>query len=670
MNKPQDRRSLSRWTHVAQDPSRWPALSDDERRELGTSLRDRFFELSARRRGLEDDELFGALIAAIDAEPLARVEGLSISFHPSARFKALRFIDVEHLEESSRALFARPSADVPHLAAVFVDPRELSFRTFENIVPLDRLLSRAPLDITLYERKKLGAVPDRYAFTVEASEATRAALTGLDTLELYVPPLNAVSRGGERFIFHSAALSEALTRAVREAFPKSLLGGFSHVNPVFRCNGFEPGDEKFHAHFDTPYFDAARHHVSRYTLILYLTGGRGAPALRIGEDVELEAIEPMTCVIFDQRHPHEGSAYDDGRKVFLRTELVFEDATVVHEPAVAELFSKACYLTGESVFAPELARYADAYYNRVAEAHWRGFEPSEESEPFLHKQFRGVHFIANGYDFWFAKGSLSLEECAAITLLDYFNCTIGGEAFRSLTTSEVVHERGLSWIPSFLQRCEPCSEPALTELDKRALFPEPEAPGPQCCPFHAFMGFDPSRCEEIIDLYARAQSFAKERILPAPVLMLGEEVFLDRDRFVVQNGAIHVLSAGALAPVNFAACWNYGGSPDNYVDVAASLEALHPLVPPILFTEREGAYHLMFDLFRNSWMVKSSLETVPVPMIRLLDPQEAEESGAAPWLEAVDEAIVKRTGKPAADPWWSDGTPLVHELYGKSEPPR
>ena len=71
--------------------------------------------------------------------------------------------------------------------------------------------------------------------------------------------------------------------------------------------------------------------------------------------------------------------------------------------------------------ARELARHADDYYNRVAAAHWSGPAPAADSEPFMHKQYRGVSFIANGYDFWFAKAGLSLVDCAAITLLDYFN---------------------------------------------------------------------------------------------------------------------------------------------------------------------------------------------------------------------------------------------------------
>lgn len=634
---------------------------------MSIELRDRFFALSAGTASADEVARYRAEVDAIDPEPATVIDGLGLAWHPSARHKAVRFVDAERIDANVRALFARPSEAAPHLAAVFVDPRELSFRTFENIVPLDRLFEGEALQVELAARKKL--TKNAYAFAMQLPAGTRARLERLDGLGLYVPPLNAVSRGGERFIFHSALLAEALTAAVKRAMPPSLLGGFSHVNPVFRCNRFEPGDAKFHRHHDTPYFDAARQQVSRYTVLLYLTGGSAAPALDITGRAALDTIEPLTCVILDQRYEHEGAPYRDGRKVFLRTELVFTEPDVEHDPELAALFSKACYWTGESVFAPELARYADEYYNRVAAAHWSGLRPGAAREPFVHKEFRGVHFVANGHDFWFARSDgsdgLSLAECAAITLLDYFNCKLGGGAFRALCRSTIVEAEDAAWIPAFLAGKR--SAPACAVLDKDALFPAPEEANGSCCPFHSWPAFDASRHSEIIDLYRRAQSFAKAHIGPAPILMLGQDVLLDPDKFVIEGNRIHVLGKESLAPVNFAACWNAGGSPENYLDVAARVGVLHLLVPPILFTETAGCYHLQFDFFRNSWMVKHQEATIPVPMIRTLDgvdPDELDDEARQPWLDAVDPALVpKRTGRKATTLWWADDSELISELY-------
>jgi hypothetical protein len=210
-------------------------------------------------------------------------------------------------------------------------------------------------------------------------------------------------------------------------------------------------------------------------------------------------------------------------------------------------------------------------------------------------------------------------------------------------------------------------------LDKAALFPEPEEPDGKCCPFHCWGTFDATRNGEIVDLYARAQSFAKAHILPAPILMLGQDVALDPEKFVIEGNRIHVLGKESLAPVNFAACWNAGGSPENYIDVAAQVGVLHLLVPPILFAETPDCYHLQFDFFRNSWMVKHRQAVVPVPMIRRLeeqevDPEELEEGEQRPWMDAVDPALVTRgSGRRARTLWWADDSPLIDELYDAIE---
>jgi hypothetical protein len=628
--------SLKSWAFVANDPPAWCALSESDRRTLGERLRDRFFELAALPAAEREDHLFQSIVRTIDPVPALRVEGLRVSFHPTARFQALRFVDEKRLDPECRLLFARPCPEMPELAAVFVDPEEFSFRTFENIIPLDRAFEGVPLSATFKNRQLLG--PRCFSFALAVPEETRRALDRLDEFGLYVPPLNAATRGGLRCIFHSARLAEALTVALQAALPARVRRGFTHVNPIFRLNRFEPGDEPFHSHVDTPYYDAARHQMSRFTLLLYLSGGRGSPALRIGEKVKLDEIAPRTAVLFDQALEHEGAPFQDGRKVFLRTELIFEDDSVVQDPAIGEVFAKATYFTGESVFSPDLARWADACYNRAAEAHFKGLGPKPAEEVFVHKQFSGVHYVANGYDFWFSNRACSLEECAALALLDTLNAQIGGVPFKKRCRTEIIQGKpaALSWIPKFLAALPtPGGEPLFAELDKVALFPPPEADD-FCCPFHAGPNFHPARCGDISDVYERAQKFACKRVNPAPLVILGEEVFLDRSRFVRRPGAIHVLSDRALEPVNFAACWNDGPGPANYIDVEAKLSALLPLVPPILFTEIKGCYHLRFDFFRNSFLVSERQCAVPVPRIRDDDPDWEEME--TPWIDAVDRA--------------------------------
>ncbi|AQZ68233.1 unnamed protein product [[Actinomadura] parvosata subsp. kistnae] len=618
---------------------------------MSIELRDRFFVLSAGDASAEEVARYRAEVDAADAAPAATVDGLDVCWHPTARFKAVRFIDAELIDERVRELFARPSAQAPYLAAVFADPHELSFRTFENIVPLDRLFESVPLEMELD-----GATEHAegvLSYTLRLPEQARDRLARLDALGLYVPPLNAASRGGERFIFHSALLAEALTAAVADALPPSVAEGFSHVNPVFRCNAFEPGDANFHLHRDTPYYDAARGHISRYTLLLYVTGGTGSPALDLAGGAALAEIGPFTCVIFDQRYEHEGAPYRDGRKVFLRTELVFAAGEVTEQPEIGALFSKACYLTGESVFAPELARHADAYYNQVAAAHWSGLGDGPARETFVHKEFRGLHFVTNGYDFWFpATDALPAAECAAVTLLDYFNCKLGDTPFRALCRTEVIEADDAAWIPDFLRDQHPTLS-VTTQVDKSAFFPDPERPdGANCCPFHSSGRFDPTRFDDVIKLYEDAQSFAKAHILPAPILMLGEDVALDPDRFVIDGDLIHVLGKHALTPVNFAACWNDESIPEDYVVTAARVGVQQLLVPPIIHHESNGCRHLSFDFFRNSWMVDHRQATIPVPRITELMWADPDDSHA--WRRDVDDSLIDAEHPLESSDLWDD----------------
>jgi hypothetical protein len=658
-------------------------MSEHRRAEM--DLRDRFFALSSES---SEDELrrFEAKVRATHAAPLLELDGLGLSFFPSARFKALRFVEADRIDEAHRPMFARPSPGMPNLAAVFVDPEEFSYRNFENILPLDRFFAGVELELELEQRTKLGRGREAqgYQFTLRVGPQTRAALLGLDALDLYLTPQNPESRGGARFIFHSARLGEALGSAFANALPKRWMKGFSHVNPVFRCNRFAPGDAKFRRHVDTPYYDAARKHVSRYTMLIYLTGGNAGkssdghaqPVLQIGDDIAIDEIEAMTCVLFRQDQPHEGAAFVEGRKVFLRTELIFEDPNVVHDPSIAQTFAKACYFTGESVFAPELARHTHELYERAAAAHWAGPRANDdEDDPYLHKRFCEFDFVSNGYDFWFPKHGPSLQECAALAVLDVLNCKVGGQAFRKLCKTEVLRrsDRPSSWIPEFLasqassEDREHTPDRLFTKLDLPVLFPPPEDVDERtCCPFHAFSIWDASRNQETVDLYTRAQRFAERRLAGAAITMMGQEIFLDRDKFVIENGKIHILSERALAPVNFAACWNDGSSPANYVGVEVTIEAPYLLLPPILFVETEHARHLMLDLFRNSWMVSQSPRAVPVPKIRHLGPDDYSDEtwDTTPWIDAASpEARVGGDEDEDQDePWWGDSE-VVRELY-------
>lgn len=614
--------------------------------DLGADLRDRYLALA--RAPLDPHGLRGAaldaarqrLFAELDAvaEPAcARVRGLSLAPHPTARRRLLRFLDVAQLDPTVRDTFVRPCPGLPELAAAFVDPFELGYHNFENILGLDRMfadLAAARLRFTDVHRYRSGVM----TATLAAPAAVAARLAQLDGLGVYVPPRDP-TRGGQRFIFHCAALADALTEALRRALPPAVLHGFAHVNPVFRCNRFEPGDAPFAAHCDAPYHHRARRHVSKYTLLVYLTPGRGEAPLAFVDGPTLRRFDALTAVLFPQSMAHEGRPYDDGPKIFLRTELIYEDPSIEYDPEVGALFSRACYLDAESVFAPELAAHAARAYDRAAAAHWRGPSGDPVDGPYVHKRFRGVDFVTDGYDYWFSRAALEPVDCAGLALLDLLNAHVGGEPFRKLCAARTCPGRGdgRAWIGELLRSQPPPPEPVFARLNKAALFPALEQPDPG-------MGFpsspdfgdtfdddwDATRNPRVLEVYGRAREWAMRRLLPAPIVLLGKELFLDPDRFVVVGDAIHVLSSDAPEPLHFAGAVFF--SPEDFVDVDATFGALHPLVPPMSFRVDGDLVHLSCDLFRNGWMVGVRDERVPVPRILVgtdVDPDQGQ------WLAAA-----------------------------------
>jgi len=643
----------------AERPDAPEDLSASERLEMATRTRDVFFaaeDTMSPRDVLAVRDVMEKLERQV---PVDLMDGMAISWHPTARFSALRFVDAAELPHGLDAYFTRPSVELPELAAVFVDPQEFHFRTFEHILPLDRYFERHPLALTLETED--GHLHDEgrelFTFRVRGEDASLDALRRLDELGLYVAPLNEHSRGGQRAIFHSEVLSGVLTEAVRCAMPADFMQGFSHVNPVFRCNRFEPGDEPFHPHFDTPYYDRARDHISRYTMIVYVTGGEASPALSVA-DIDLDSIDEMTCVVFDQRHLHAGQAYHEGRKVFLRTELVFEDADVEHEPSIAHLFSKACYFTGESLFTPEVAEYTHACYDRVAAAHWLGLEDDDdEVEPFVHKTWRGVHFVTNGHDFWFDAEVMTLEESAVVAVLDYFNCMVDHVAFRKQCTTDLIEDRrDAAWVPAFLHDQRDATRPGarapvIPVLHKQGFFhPCDQVDSGNCCPFHRWESFDPRTNDDVQGHFEATRAFSEGLMNPAPVLMMGEEVLMDPSRITIHGDKIYVSSDAEPAPVNFAACWNYG-APGNFIEVDAVLEAEHLLIPPIPFAQSSGCIHLMLDFFRNDWMVRRSRHTVHIPKIMNLTPESELDEMVHPWVNAASDEL-ERAGEEPEDWQW------------------
>jgi hypothetical protein len=603
---------------------RFTGLTERERLASAIGLRDLYFLARAHPEELEHAEQVKALAALFPARGQFELDGLELSFHPTQAHKSLRFIEQRLVPPIWRRFFARPCEQMPELMAVFADPQEFHYRTFENIVPLDRLFD--PVSLSLQPQEDGEFIGELFTLRLDANEETRATLNQLDALDLYLPPLNEASRGGKRFIFHCARLADELKRALEGALPEPWRDGFAHVNPVFRLNRFEPGDAPFASHIDTPYRDPCRGHISRCTLVLYLSGGSASPVLRVA-DTTLDEIEPMTCALFDQVHEHEGFPFEEGSKLFLRTELIYTTDEVIEAPWLGAMFAKACYLSSECLFADELAPFMHDAYDRVAAARWdaNGEKPTADDEIFVHKEFEGLSFISNGHDFWFDAREVDLCEAATFALLDFFNCKIDGEVFGKRCSRAVLNRPTHSaWIPGFLDaRRQETALGRTGEIDKRRLFPAPEEPDEDIVfkeripDYQSWRDYgDMTRCEVVIDLFIERQKAAWSELEHAAIMMMGQEIFLDREHFLIEQDRIYVMTEKPLRPVHFAAMSWWEVEPEDFISTEVCVEAPFLLVPPILYRRHGQCIHLIFDFFRNSWMVSTRERSIEIPSLQ------------------------------------------------------
>jgi hypothetical protein len=113
--------------------------------------------------------------------------------------------------------------------------------------------------------------------------------------------------------------------------------------------------------------------------------------------------------------------------------------------------------------------------------------------------------------------------------------------------------------------------PELPELPERKKDEEQDADAPRevCCPFH-FMPkrfveefgddvddvWDPTRNNEAIRVLNGCNRFLKQLLFSAPVTIMGSEIKLSKESFVVRGNHVHVLANEKMSPVNFASCWN------------------------------------------------------------------------------------------------------------------
>ena len=593
-------RSLKFYKEVAENIDIYLSLSDKNKLLFQVGLRDLFFAVDRDLLTNDEKVIFQNVVSMIDDNSFIQIDGINMSYYPSSNYKLVKFISSDVLEEWDRHRFIMPSLE--HMA-VFINPEELSYHNFENILQIDSMF-RGIGKINFSTPRKIDKL-DAFTFNVQ-SDNLNEIIDRIDKLNMYVSPLNKNSRGGKRLIFKSSLLGEKITECV----DKWKMKGFKRINDIFRLNKFKPSDNKFQTHLDTPYYDKNNNEVSLYTILLYISGGKSSnenPILKI-ENHEIHSIESMTGFIFHQKYEHEGNTFDTNTKLFIRSELIFSCPKFYENPIIGDTFAKACYLTKESIFHPELQQHASDHYNKVAEMHW-GLQGDFVNNILLLKNFNGIVFITNGCDYWFGGGNIQYN--AFIVILDYFNIESFNSQCRSIVLPNSLRDSFLS-TKSMLNVIQQVNSNSYEDIFKKNFDDLENIENNSCCLSHMGDEFDPKNNSSIRSVYYGYMEEIDKIIKMSTFFVFGKDVFVDPNNALIDNNKIFFRSKGEFPRINFASCWNFEENYEDFILKGEDGVVYNASLPPVIFYEFEDGVHYKLDGFKNNFQIVENKTTIPI----------------------------------------------------------
>ena len=139
--------------------------------------------------------------------------------------------------------------------------------------------------------------------------------------------------------------------------------------------------------------------------------------------------------------------------------------------------------------------------------------------------------------------------------------------------------------------------------------------------------------------YEAARAVCKSRIDPAPVIVLGGDFYLDRERILVDGDSIYIQSDTKPEPIHFAAdvtnvqqC--YAG---HFIRPNVLVETPYLSIPPIRWRRVGRCFHLTLDMFLNGWMLTSEQRSIWTPRIhgRPNSRRRQLDQYSLPWYDAV-----------------------------------
>src|SRR6266699_3700777 len=209
-------------------------------------------------------------------------------------------------------------------------------------------------------------------------------------------------------------------------------------------------------------------------------------------------------------------------------------------------------MTGQSVLDDSLEEYANECYTRANALHWALEREDPHATVLLQKQFHGIKFATNGYDYWFLKDeNLTIGDFGVAAVLDFFNAKVFGAPFHTLCQTRTLRNRvdgtQTEEIFSFLRtdktlateatgiaqgfrRFDPAAvESLVVDVEDTDPIGEREE---NCCPFCSNQV--PYRTHwRVVEEHNDRCRLAREKLLGAPLLILGHEVVIHEDAILL-----------------------------------------------------------------------------------------------------------------------------------------
>lgn len=577
-------------------------LTLDQKIYFHIGIRDLF--VASERNLLTDNEiiLVKNIVCLLDENFICiTINGIDSCPYPTKNKFVVRYIEEPSKEELGE-LFNQFFIKKNHFILTFIDPRDLSYHNFENIIPLDKFIQnncKSYLSITnvfKYDKKSI------YKFTLVDKEDL---LLQIDQLHMYSNPMNQSVRGGKRFIFSSKTLSYYLTKAIKnQSLLKKLHRNFQFVNNVFRYNKFDIGDNKFLNHLDTPYYDADRKNYSKFTMIIYLTDGEANPALKI-DQIEINKLTKLTGIIFNQIYEHEGNAFVDGKKIFLRTELIYHEKNFDYDPTVAKIFNISCYMTKQSIFNKELSVFTNDSFNHAARCRNK-IESMDYKKPLLVKKFVNTTFITNGNDYWFSK-SINIKTAGLIIILDYFNGEIENTKFNKITIDNIIDDSLADNEIYLLINTEKINDEAqslqnmksIKDLITEKKFIVPDYQNDYNKAIGSFSW------HQLINTYHKLVNTSIDCLEKYSVVIMNNKIAVNMNDIKITDNQIIFEKTGYLTKINFAACWTREPQAKDYIHkTEKNFQGI--ILPPISYIIDENGVHFTIDMFNNDFIIKKN----------------------------------------------------------------